>query len=209
MNRPILAALLVATALSSGLAWADPKDDHGGGKQGQGQQGQGNRPAQAQRQPQQQAQRQPQQQAQRQPQAQAQRQPQAQAQRQPQQQAQRSYQAQGRPQGQTQARPQAQAQVQRQGGAAPGGGFSYGGRQHEQIRAPSYSYPQGYGYRRWGVGQDLPLLFLSSLYFFDSYSDYGIGPPPYGYRWVRYGPDLLLVSRRTGRIRQVIYGVFY
>lgn len=59
------------------------------------------------------------------------------------------------------------------------------------------------------MGQDLPLLFLSSLYFFDSYANYGIGPPPYGYRWVRYGPDLLLVSRRTGRIRQVIYGVFY
>jgi Ni/Co efflux regulator RcnB len=55
----------------------------------------------------------------------------------------------------------------------------------------------------------LPLLFLGSQYFFDSYADYGIGPPPYGFRWVRYGPDLLLVSDRTGRIRQVIYGVFY
>lgn len=59
------------------------------------------------------------------------------------------------------------------------------------------------------MGQDLPLLFLSSRYFFDSYADYGIGRPPHGYRWVRYGPDLLLVSNRTGRIRQVIYGVFY
>ncbi len=201
MNRPILAALLVATALSSSLAWADPKDDHaGGGQQGhgqQGQQGQGGRPAQAQRQ------------VQRQPRQQAQRQPQTQAQRQPQQQVQRSYQAQGRPQAQAQARPQAQALVQRRGAAAAGRGFSYGGRRHEQIRGPSYSYPQGYGYRRWGVGQDLPRLFLNSLYFFDAFGDYDISPPPYGYHWVRYGSDLLLVNDRSGRIRQVIYGVFY
>ena len=101
-------------------------------------------------------------------------------------------------------------QVQRQGGSTPrGGGFSYGGRQHERIRGPGYSYPQGYGYRRWGIGQDLPMLFLSSRYFFDSYATYGIGAPPYGFHWVRYGPDLLLVSDRSGRIRQVIYGVFY
>ena len=192
MNRPILAALLAATALSSGLAWADPKDNRGGGQPDQGQQRQGNRPAQAQRQPQQQPQRQPQAQrqsqpqAERQPQAQAQhqpqaerqpraqrqsqpqveRQPQAQAQRQARQPAEQSHQAQSRLQSRTEARPQAQTQVQRQGGAAPrGGGFSYGGRQHEQIRAPSYSYPQGYGYRRWGIGQDLPLLFAHLAVF--------------------------------------------
>ena len=53
------------------------------------------------------------------------------------------------------------------------------------------------------------MLFLVSAYYFDSYASYGIGPPPYGCHWVRYGPDVLLVSDRTGRIRQVIYGVFY
>jgi Ni/Co efflux regulator RcnB len=210
MNRSLLAALLAATALSSGLAWGQPKDDHGGARQGQGQgqQRQGNRPAQAQHQPQQQAQRQPQ--AERQPRPQVQHQPQGQAQGQPRHQTQQGNRAQGPQKSQTQARPQGHAHVQKQGAAAPrGGGFSYGGRQHAQIRAPAYSYPQGYGYRRWGVGQDLPLLFLSSQYFFSSYAEYGIGPPPFGFRWVRYGPDLLLVSGRTGRIRQVIYGAFY
>ncbi len=53
------------------------------------------------------------------------------------------------------------------------------------------------------------MLFLSARYFFNSYDDYDIAAPPYGFHWVRYGPDLLLVSDRTGRIRQVIYGVFY
>jgi len=37
----------------------------------------------------------------------------------------------------------------------------------------------------------------------------GLGPPPHGFVWVRYGPDLLLVNRRTGRIVDVIYGAFY
>jgi Ni/Co efflux regulator RcnB len=35
-----------------------------------------------------------------------------------------------------------------------------------------------------------------------------VGRPPKGYRWVRYGPDLLLVNVRTGRISDVIYGAF-
>jgi Ni/Co efflux regulator RcnB len=187
MNSPFLAALLAATALSGGLAWADPKDDHGGGGGGGHPQAQHQAPAQHQLQGRTQGFAQPQ----------AQHQPQARTQ---------GF-------GQTQARTQGYAQPQARGqGVAPsrgGGGFSYGGRQHAQIQGPAFSYPQGYGYRHWGVGENLPLMFLSSLYFFDSYADYGIGAPPYGYRWVRYGPDLLLVSNRTGRIRRVIYGVFY
>jgi len=37
----------------------------------------------------------------------------------------------------------------------------------------------------------------------------GLEPPPRGYRWVRYGPDLLLVNIRTRRVADVIYGAFY
>lgn len=95
-------------------------------------------------------------------------------------------------------------------GGRPGGGqFVYRGRPHEVIRGPSYSYPSGWSYRRWGSGQSLPFLFLSQSYFFGDYGRYGFGHPPRHYVWVRYGPDLLLVNRRTGRIREVIYGVFY
>jgi Ni/Co efflux regulator RcnB len=92
-----------------------------------------------------------------------------------------------------------------------GGGnqFVYRGQRHDQIRGSNYNYPSGYGYRRWGIGQNLPLLFLTEAYFFNDYAGYGFGAPPYGYVWVRYGPDLLLVSRRTGRVSQVIYGAFY
>jgi Ni/Co efflux regulator RcnB len=77
------------------------------------------------------------------------------------------------------------------------------------VHRPPFRYPHGYRYRRWTIGLLLPHLFLSSPYFYDDYWALGIGAPPRGYRWVRYGPDLLLVNLRTGRIADVIYGAFY
>lgn len=77
------------------------------------------------------------------------------------------------------------------------------------IHRPHYRYPYGYHYRRWHAGLILPHVFLSNYYYFNDWGDLGIGPPPPGYIWVRYGPDLLLVNRYNGRIRDVIYGAFY
>ncbi len=77
------------------------------------------------------------------------------------------------------------------------------------VRGPAFRYPSGYRYRRWSIGGLLPSLFLSSSYFYDDWADLGVGPPPPGCRWVRYGPDLLLVRRRSGQIVDVIYGAFY
>jgi hypothetical protein len=76
------------------------------------------------------------------------------------------------------------------------------------IHGPAFRYPRGYAYRRWTIGLLLPRLFLSSSYYYDNYPALGMGPPPPGARWVRYGPDLLLVDVRTGRSRDVIYGAF-
>lgn len=72
-----------------------------------------------------------------------------------------------------------------------------------------YRYPPGFAYRRWINGAILPPIFLSSAYFYDNYVGLGLGPPPPGYRWVRYGPDLLLVNVATGRIADVVDGAFY
>jgi Ni/Co efflux regulator RcnB len=55
----------------------------------------------------------------------------------------------------------------------------------------------------------LPRLFLAAPYYYDDYWGLGVGAPPPGCRWVRYGPDLLLVDVRSGRIRDVLYGSFY
>jgi Ni/Co efflux regulator RcnB len=55
----------------------------------------------------------------------------------------------------------------------------------------------------------LPSVFLGGAYFYDNYGALGLAPPPAGYRWVRYGPDLLLVNVVTGRIADVVEGAFY
>jgi Ni/Co efflux regulator RcnB len=94
-------------------------------------------------------------------------------------------------------------------GGGHGNRFSYNGHYYNRYHGPAYRYPPGYGYRRWAYGQILPFTFLSSAYFFSNYAAIGLGPPPYGYQWVRYGPDLLLVNVRTGRITQVIPGAIY
>jgi Ni/Co efflux regulator RcnB len=87
--------------------------------------------------------------------------------------------------------------------------FSWRGRNFNRYHAPAFRYPRGYSYRRWASGALLPALFLSSLYYFDDWRMLGIGAPPPGRRWVRYGPDLLLVNIRTRRVEDVIYDAFY
>ena len=83
------------------------------------------------------------------------------------------------------------------------------GRWVNRIRGPVYHYPRGYAYRYWTIGDILPALFLSSVYYYDDAARLGLETPPPGYRWVRYGPDLLLVNLHTGAVEQVAYGVFY
>jgi Ni/Co efflux regulator RcnB len=94
-------------------------------------------------------------------------------------------------------------------GPRPPHRFLSEGRWHQGIHGPAFHYPPGFGYRRWSTGLILPPIFLTSPYYFDAYAPLGLGPPPAGYRWVRYGPDLLLVNIFTGRIADVVDGVFY
>jgi Ni/Co efflux regulator RcnB len=77
------------------------------------------------------------------------------------------------------------------------------------IHRPGWHYPRGWSYRRWRPGLSLPLLFWGSRYFFRDYSLLGLGTPPPGFVWVRYGPDLLLVRERDRQIVDVIYGAFF
>jgi len=87
--------------------------------------------------------------------------------------------------------------------------FSWRGRYFNPVRGPAFRYPPGYNYRRWSIGAFLPSLFLGTYYYYDDWRGLGIDPPPRGRRWVRYGPDLLLVNLRTRRVEDVIYDVFY
>lgn len=83
------------------------------------------------------------------------------------------------------------------------------GRWVNRVHGPAFRYPMGWSYRYWTIGDILPGLFLSSAYYYDNVRPLGLEVPPPGYRWVRYGPDLLLVNLRTGSVEQVAYGVFY
>jgi Ni/Co efflux regulator RcnB len=78
-----------------------------------------------------------------------------------------------------------------------------------RVRASPWRWPSGWSYRRWSVGATLPALFLSGAFFWNDWAPLGLPGPPPGFRWVRFGPDLLLVNVVTGRIVDAAYGVFY
>jgi Ni/Co efflux regulator RcnB len=82
-------------------------------------------------------------------------------------------------------------------------------REVERVHARPFFYPPGYGYRRWEVGAALPPVFLMQDYWYADWDALGLDPPPPGYQWVRYGPDLLLVDVTTGQVAEVEYDVFY
>lgn len=99
---------------------------------------------------------------------------------------------------------------QYRGGSGGARGFSYGGGYHSAFRAAPYRFPGGYGYRRYSIHQRFPSYLLLEPYYLYDYNSYFLSPPPGPeYRWVRYGPDAVLVDTYTGDIVDVAYGVFY
>jgi Ni/Co efflux regulator RcnB len=92
----------------------------------------------------------------------------------------------------------------------PGGRqFMYHGRGFNRVHLSPFIYPNGWAYRRWAVGAILPPLFLAPAYYYSDWATLGLDPPPPGFQWVRYGPDLLLVNIATGQVVDVVYGAFY
>jgi len=71
-----------------------------------------------------------------------------------------------------------------------------------------YVRPFGWYQQRWAYGQTLPGAFWARDYWPSSYWSFGLSDPPYGYVWVRYGPDALLVDVESGPVLSVMYGVF-
>jgi hypothetical protein len=87
--------------------------------------------------------------------------------------------------------------------------FNYRGHMVNRMHMNPFVYPPGFAYRRWEVGAALPPLFLARDYWYADWAALGMDPPPPGYQWVRYGPDLLLVNVITGQVADVAYDVFY
>jgi Ni/Co efflux regulator RcnB len=78
-----------------------------------------------------------------------------------------------------------------------------------QWRGGNWSGPQGYYYRQWSYGQTLPWGWFGPQWWINDYWDYELPVPPYGYEWVRNGPDALLVDAKSGEVVEVVPGVFY
>ena len=85
--------------------------------------------------------------------------------------------------------------------------FNLGARFH--WRGQAWYGPQGYYYRPWYYGQILPFGWFASQWWINDYYDYDLPVPPYGYEWVRNGPDALLVDVNTGEVVEDIPGAFY
>ncbi|MBS0273876.1 MAG: RcnB family protein [Proteobacteria bacterium] len=80
---------------------------------------------------------------------------------------------------------------------------------HYRWRGGEWRWPGGYHYRRWTFGMTLPSLFWGSNYWINDYYYYGLGAPPPGTVWVRYGNDAILIDRYSGEILEVVYDQFY
>ena len=69
--------------------------------------------------------------------------------------------------------------------------------------------PPGWYYHSWFYGQFLPYGWFGSPWWINDYWYYDLPVPPYGYEWIRNGPDALLVNVDTGMIVEVVPGIFY
>ena len=82
-------------------------------------------------------------------------------------------------------------------------------RERFQWREGHWRGPPGWYYRSWFYGQILPWGWFAQDYWISDYWDYDLPVPPYGYEWVRNGPDALLVNIGTGFVAEVVPGIFY
>jgi len=93
--------------------------------------------------------------------------------------------------------------------AAPDGpAYFYEGRRHEPFYGGVYIWPAGYAYSPLAEGAYLPPVFATSTYFINNYGYYGLSAPPPAYRWVRYGPDMVLIRLADDAVMKVVKGVF-
>jgi Ni/Co efflux regulator RcnB len=76
-------------------------------------------------------------------------------------------------------------------------------------RGQAWRGQPGYYYRHWGYGDRLPYGWFAAQWFINDYYDYDLPVPPYGYEWVRVGPDALLVDLNDGEVVESVYGIFY
>jgi len=81
-----------------------------------------------------------------------------------------------------------------------------GGRRYNAGR---YYYPRGGSYRAWNVGGFLPRSYWGERYWVGRPVAYGLPYAARGTRWIRVGPDALLIRSYDGSVVRVARGIFY
>ncbi len=76
-------------------------------------------------------------------------------------------------------------------------------------RAPAYFYPRGYRYQPYGVGIRLPRSYFGGGYWINDPGYYRLPPAYRGTRWVRVGPDALLISLANGIVISAVRGLYW
>jgi len=89
--------------------------------------------------------------------------------------------------------------------------YSYRNSYRDLYRAGRYYNPYGYdyGYRRFSIGIQIGAPYYSSRYRISNPWQYRLPDPGYGYVWVRYYNDVLLIDQYSGEVVDVIYDFFW
>ncbi|WP_439532209.1 RcnB family protein [Polymorphobacter sp.] len=78
----------------------------------------------------------------------------------------------------------------------------------QRFQAPRYVYPRGARYQAWGVGNRLPQAYFGQPYWIAQPNIYRLPPANRGARWVRVGPDALMINSANGLILQAVRGLW-
>ncbi len=78
-----------------------------------------------------------------------------------------------------------------------------------RYRWNGYAYPRGYGYQAWGVGALIDRAFWGQRYWINDWGSYRLSAPYAGTRWIRVGPDALLIRIYDGRVVRAVRGIYY
>jgi Ni/Co efflux regulator RcnB len=82
-------------------------------------------------------------------------------------------------------------------------------REHRRHWRGEWRAPPGFYYRQWRYGDRLPWGWFDQSFWIMDFYDYDLPAPPYGYEWIRVGPDAVLVDLNSGMVVETMYGAFY
>ena len=82
------------------------------------------------------------------------------------------------------------------------------GKRYPRVRE-AWVAPPGWTQRVYVVGDPIPAELMSGSYVITDYRRYGLPRPQGDEKWIRVGPDVLLVRVGTGNVLMRIENVFY